>query len=176
MRRIVCRLRIPHYRSIRRLGGMQRSRVLIPFVTVLLAAGRVVAGGSAGEQPYCQCQVSNYAIEQPLCGLRGDPARGRALAADSHAGNCLACHQMPVEEEPFHGTVGPPLQAVGARYSAAQIRLRVVDEQQINPMTVMPAFYGDPRRFNRVAGRYWGKTFLSAQQVEDLVAYLVTLK
>ena len=83
---------------------------------------------------------------------------------------------MPIPEEPFHGTIGPPLQGVGARYSAAQIRLRIVDEQQVNPFTIMPGFYRDPLEANRVADVYWGKTFLSAQQVEDLVAYLVTLK
>jgi sulfur-oxidizing protein SoxX len=68
------------------------------------------------------------------------------------------------------------LQAIGARYTAAQIRLRIVDEQQVNPMTIMPGFYRDPKLGNRVANDYWGKTFLTAQQVEDLVAYLVTLK
>ena len=83
---------------------------------------------------------------------------------------------MPIPEEPFHGTVGPPLDGVGARYTPAQIRLRIVDEQQINPMTIMPGFYRDPAWANRVADDYWGKTFLSAQQIEDLVAYLVTLK
>lgn len=125
---------------------------------------------------YCQWQVENFAIEQPLCGLEGDPDRGRAIARDTHAGNCLACHQMPIDEEPFHGTVGPSLLGIGARYSAAQIRLRIVDEQQINPMTIMPGFYRDPMLANRVAEEYWGKTFLTAQQVEDVVAYLVTLK
>ena len=134
------------------------------------------AADASGEPAYCDWQAQDFAIEAPLCGLAGDPARGRALAADSHAGNCLACHQMPIPNEPFHGTVGPPLNAVGTRYTAAQIRLRVVDEQQINPMTIMPGFYRDPKLANRVASNYWGKTFLSAQQVEDLVAYLVSLK
>ena len=64
-----------------------------------------------------------------------------------------------------------------ARYALAPgARLRIVDEQQINPMTIIPGFYRDPARANRVADDYWGKTFLSAQQIEDLVAYLVTLK
>jgi len=135
------------------------------------------AGDGMSRQQYCDWQTKDFAIEEPLCGLPpGDPQRGRALAVDSHAGNCLACHRMPIPEEPFHGTVGPPLDAVGARYTAAQIRLRIVDEQQINPMTVMPGFYRDPKLANRLADAFWGKTFLTAQQVEDLVAYLVTLK
>ena len=134
------------------------------------------AAGPAADQAYCDWQMRDFAIAEPLCGLRGDPVRGRTLAADSHAGNCLACHRMPIPEEPFHGTLGPPLDGVGARYTPAQIRLRIVDEQQINPMTIMPGFYSDPARANRVADEYWGKTFLSAQQIEDLVAYLVTLQ
>jgi sulfur-oxidizing protein SoxX len=128
------------------------------------------------EPPYCDWQMKDYAIDAPLCGLAGDPGRGRTLAAGSHAGNCLACHRMPIPEEPFHGTVGPSLIGVGARYSSAQIRLRIVDERHLNPMTIMPGFYRDPSLANRVADAYWGKTFLSAQQVEDLVAYLATLK
>ena len=68
------------------------------------------------------------------------------------------------------------MNAVGARYTPAQIRLRIVDEQQVNPMTIMPGFYRDPKLANRLADDFWGKTFLSAQQVEDLVAYLVTLR
>lgn len=132
--------------------------------------------GSDSDAAYCSWQVQDFAIAAPLCGLEGNADRGRALAADSHAGNCLACHAMPIDEEPFHGTVGPSLHGVGARYSAGQIRLRIVDEQQINPMTIMPGFYRDPAKANRIAGAFWGKTFLSAQQVEDLVAYLVTMK
>lgn len=125
---------------------------------------------------YCHWKVENYGIEKPLCDLKGDSKRGRTLAADSHGGNCLACHQLPIPEEPFHGTIGPPLNGIGSRYSVAQIRLRIVDERVVNPYTIMPGFYRDPRKANRVADDYWGKTFLTAQQVEDLVAYLVTLK
>lgn len=136
----------------------------------------VAAAALAADAGYCAWEARDFAVHEPLCGLTGDPARGRALAADSHGGNCLACHQMPIDEEPFHGTIGPPLHGVGGRYSAAQIRLRIVDEQQVNPFTIMPGFYRDPRLANRIAGDYWGKTFLTAQQVEDIVAYLETLK
>jgi sulfur-oxidizing protein SoxX len=150
----------------------------IPTVLLapLLLCATVLAAQSGENDGYCAWQMQDFAIAQPLCGLSGDPGRGRAIAADSHAGNCLACHRMPIPEEAFHGTVGPPLDGVGARYSAGQLRLRVVDERQINPMTIMPGFYRDPALANRIAGDYWGKTFLTAQQVEDLVAYLVTLK
>ncbi len=143
---------------------------------VMLVCLSVPVAAQAVEPGYCDWRMQEYAIPESLCGLHGDPVRGRRLAADSHAGNCLACHQMPIPEEAFHGTVGPPLHGVGARYTAAQIRLRVVDEQRINPMTIMPGFYRNPALANRVADEYWGRTFLSAQQVEDLVAYLATLK
>ena len=154
-----------------RLAGKIAVLVLGNLFTIHHAAAE-----SAAESSYCEWQMVDFAIHSPLCGLSGDPARGRALAADRHAGNCIACHQMPIPEESFHGTVGPPLDTIGARYTAAQIRLRIVDEQQVNPITIMPGFYRDPALANRVADAYWGKTFLSAQQVEDLVAYLVTLK
>lgn len=125
---------------------------------------------------YCHWKAEHLAIDQPLCGLKGDPKRGRALAIDPHGGNCIACHHLPVPEESFHGTIGPPLEGVASRYTEGQLRLRVVDEQQVNPFTIMPGFYRDPRLANRVADEYWGKTFLTAQQVEDIVAWLVTLK
>lgn len=142
---------------------------------VVLGLGTAHADRALSEE-FCAWVARDFAIAEPLCGLTGDPVRGRVIAADRHAGNCLACHRMPIPEAAFHGTVGPPLDTVGARYSAAQIRLRIVDERQINPMTIMPGFYRDPADANRIAAGYWGKTLLSAQQIEDLVAYLVTLK
>jgi len=132
-----------------------------------------------GQEPpsgFCTWEMRDLAVADPLCGLPGDPQRGRAIAADPHAGNCLACHRMPIPEEAFHGTIGPPLEDVGARYSTAQLRARVVDERRINPFTIMPSFHVDPSEYHRVAADYWGKPFLTAQQIEDLVAYLETLQ
>lgn len=140
-----------------------------------LASLPAFAGPPIGDD-FCAWEATGFAIEQPLCGLQGDPERGRALAADQDRGNCLACHRLPIPDESFHGTVGPPLDGIGARYTAGQIRLRVVDEQQVNPFSIMPGFYRDPMLANRVADDYWGKTMLNAQQIEDLVAYLVSLK
>ena len=148
-----------------------------------LAIGPVLVSGLllAGEEQslpadYCSWEVQEYAIEQPLCGLQGAPERGRLVVADSHGGNCLACHGMPIPEEPLHGTVGPPLDGLAGRMSTGQLRLHVVDQRQFNPQTIMPGFYRDPRLANRVADAFFGKTFLSAQQVEDVVAYLETLR
>ena len=125
---------------------------------------------------YCHWSMRNAAIEAPLCALKGDADRGRAIVADTHRGNCLACHAMPIPDEPFHGTVGPPLNGVGGRYTAGQLRARVVDEQGINPVTIMPGYYRDPARLHRVAPALAGRTVLSAQEIEDVLAYLVTLK
>jgi sulfur-oxidizing protein SoxX len=125
---------------------------------------------------YCQWKVEDYGIRQPLCGLPGDAVRGKAIVSDSRLGNCLACHQLPIDGIEAYGTIAPPLSGIGARLSAAQIRLRVVDSRHVNPQSIMPGFYRDPRLINRPAAGYRGKTFLSAQQVEDVVAYLVTLR
>ena len=127
-------------------------------------------------ETYCQWQVTNYAIEQPLCGYTGNAERGKAIASDGSKGNCLACHQLPIEGIESYGTIGPPLAGIGSRQSEGFIRLRVVDTRNINPMSIMPGFYRDPKLINRPGKPYIGRTFLSAQQVEDVIAYLVTLK
>lgn len=129
----------------------------------------------ATAEPYLPWQVRDYAIAEPLGGLIGDAVRGRAVVVDRARGNCLACHQMPIPEQPAHGTIGPPLYGVGARLTAAQLRLRVVDEKQINPETIMPGFYRAPPLLNRPRPDATG-TILTAQEVEDVVAYLGTLK
>ena len=125
---------------------------------------------------FCQWQVVDYAIEKPLCGLIGDIDRGKQIVTDSYKGNCLACHQLPVDGIEAYGNIGPPLFGLASRLSVPQIRLRVVDTRHVNPMSIMPGFYRDPRLINRPAKAYRGKTFLSAQQVEDVIAYLATLK
>lgn len=138
--------------------------------------------GTAGEPEialpadYCEWELADYAIAQPICGLTGDAARGKAISSDGSRGNCLACHQLPIPGVEAYGTIGPPLAGIGSRLSEAQIRLRVVDTRKINPMSIMPGFYRDPRLIHRPGKRYEGRTFLNAQQVEDVIAYLVTLK
>ena len=127
-------------------------------------------------EPYCQWAVKDMAISKPLCGLTGDAQRGEVISTDSSGGNCVACHQLPVAGVESFGNLGPPLAGVGARYPEGFIRLRVVDAKQINPMTIMPGYYRDPALIHRPARKYAGRTFLTAQQVEDVVAYLVSLK
>lgn len=128
------------------------------------------------EESYCQWQVTDLAIEKPLCGYKGDVERGKAIASDGNKGNCLACHQLPIEGIEAYGTIGPPLAGIGSRQSEGFIRLRVVDTRHINPMSIMPGFYRDPKLIHRPGKPYIGRTFLTAQQVEDVIAYLVSLK
>ncbi len=135
----------------------------------------LIAGVAAAEEFVAFKVVDNASIPEPLTGKPGDPASGREVAINRKQGNCLACHKMPIPEQPFHGEVGPDLSAVGDTYSAGELRLRVVNPKIINPDTFMPAFYR-PHGLHRVSKNFQGKTILTAQQVEDVVAYLQTLK
>ena len=94
---------------------------------------------------------------------------------DRHVGLCLLCHSGPFAEERFQGDLAPSLSGVGARLSAGQIRLRIVDASRVNPNTIMPPYFRSDN-LQRVAPAYRGKSVLTAQQIEDVVAFLVTLK
>jgi sulfur-oxidizing protein SoxX len=126
--------------------------------------------------PYFEWKAKNYEIMQPLGGLQGDVKRGQEIAGNQSRGNCLACHLMPIADEPFFGNLGPPLTGIGSRQSAGMIRLHVVDQSRFNPETVMPGYYRRPSQLNRVARELEGKTWLNAQEIEDVVAYLASLK
>jgi sulfur-oxidizing protein SoxX len=103
-------------------------------------------------------------------------ARGRKVAISGSKGNCLACHRMPIPEEEFHGELGPSLVTIGSKYDEGKIRLRVVDIQELLPDSLMPPMYMNPADLTDVAKKFQGRTVLTAQEVEDLVAYLLTLK
>ncbi len=114
-------------------------------------------------------------IPVALDGAVGDAARGRAIVASRQAGLCLLCHAGPIPEERFQGNLAPDLAGAGQRWTAAQLRLRLVDPRRLNPDSIMPAYYRT-EGLTRV-GRAWeGRPILNAQQVEDVVAYLATLK
>jgi len=118
--------------------------------------------------------VDEISIPAPLTGEAGDPKRGRAVVIDQQQGNCLACHEIPaLAEEPLHGTVGPSLAGVADRYGEGELRLRLVNPKRINPDTVMPAYYAHDGLY-RVAEKFEGQTILTAQQVEDVLAFLLT--
>jgi sulfur-oxidizing protein SoxX len=113
-------------------------------------------------------------IPASLTGAKGDPARGRAIVANRQVGLCLLCHSGPFPEERSQGDLAPDLRSA-ARLTEGQIRQRIVDSTRINPQSIMPAYYRT-QGLERVAPPYRGKTILTAEQIEDVVAYLTTLK
>jgi len=119
-------------------------------------------------------EVEQGEIRVPLAGA-GDPVRGRAIVLSRESGNCFLCHTFPNAESAPPGNLGPPLAGVGARLSAGQLRLRVVDSGRINAQSIMPAYYR-VEGLTQVAANYRGKPLLNAQQVEDVVVYLAQLK
>jgi sulfur-oxidizing protein SoxX len=114
-------------------------------------------------------------MPESLTGARGDPGRGRAIVGDRQVGLCLLCHSGPFPEERFQGNLAPDLRGSGKRWSEAQLRLRIVDPARLNPATIMPAYH-QTERLVRVAPAYRGKPILSAAQIEDVVAFLTTLR
>lgn len=115
-------------------------------------------------------------IPQPLTAVPGDAARGRAIVASRSTGLCLLCHAAPIAEERFQGDLATDLAGAGSRWSEAQLRLRIVDARRLNPASIMPAYYRSTEGLQRVGEAWRGKTVLDAQQVEDVVAYLRTLR
>jgi len=114
-------------------------------------------------------------IPASLSGARGDAARGRAIVVNRQLGLCLLCHSGPFPEQRFQGNIGPDLNGIGARLSEGQIRLRVADPGRLNPATIMPAYFRS-ENLTRVAPAFQGQTVLAAEQIEDVVAFLATLK
>ena len=120
------------------------------------------------------------ALPESLTGAKGDPARGRAIVASRQVGLCLLCHSGPFPEERFQGNLAPDLKGAGSRLSEGQLRLKIVDPGRVNPATIMPAYHRiealGTEGLVRVAPAYRGKPVLSAEQVEDVVAFLMTLR
>lgn len=137
------------------------------------------AAGHAADALAANGELKDYmvygdAVPEPLGGLQGDAARGKAIVLDRTRGNCLICHAFPVEGEGFQGELGPAMTGVGSRLSEGQIRLRMIDQSRINPETIMPPYYR-LRGLRDVAPEYDGKPALEAQEIEDVIAYLKTL-
>jgi len=126
---------------------------------------------------FCMLGVAHghEAIPESLTGAKGDPARGRAIVANRQVGLCLLCHSGPFPEERFQGNLAPDLAGAGKRWSEGQLRLRIADSGRINPVTIMPAYHRTEGLL-RVAPAWRGKAILSAEQIEDVVAFLLTLR
>jgi sulfur-oxidizing protein SoxX len=130
------------------------------------------AAASAQElRPYA---VAGDAISESLTGIPGDATRGRALVLD-RTSTCILCHSGPFPEAKFQGDLAPNLAGAGSRWSEGQLRLRLVDASRLNPATIMPSYYRVDG-LNRVGLAWRGKPILSADQIEDIVTYLATLR
>ena len=142
-------------------------------IAAILAAVALDGGVGRSEElrPY---QIIGDAITASLTGVPGDVARGRSIVLNRRVGLCLLCHAGPFPEERFQGNLAPDLKGTGARWSTGELRLRIVDSRKLNADTIMPAYYG-LEGLNRVAPAYRGKPILTAEQIEDVVAFLSTL-
>ena len=159
----------PHSR-----GRAERSqrRVFAYTTAVALTFGSPSAAQDAAVRPY---EIVGDAIPGSLTATPGDAARGRRIVASRQQGLCLLCHSGPFPEERFQGDLSPSLAGAGSRWTEGQLRLRLVDSSRLNPATIMPSYYRI-EGFNRVAPSFRGKPVLTAEQIEDVVAFLATLK
>jgi L-cysteine S-thiosulfotransferase len=139
---------------------------------LLAAVGFYGVGYADPLPPY---SVIGDATPASLTGVAGDPAGGRTIVLDRRLGSCLLCHTGPFPEERFQGTLAPDLSGAGSRWSAGQLRLRLVDASRLNPNTIMPPYYRVDGLV-RVGSTWRGKPMLTAAQIEDVVAFLSTLR
>ena len=137
-----------------------------------LSAAPVRALADVALRPY---MIIGDAIPASLTGSSGDPVRGREIVVNRQVGLCLLCHSGPFPEQKFQGTMAPDLKGAGARSSEGQLRLRIVDASRIKPDTIMPPYYRADG-LERVAPSFQGKPILTAEQIEDVVAYLATMR
>lgn len=139
---------------------------------VLLAAAWV---SSAGAQVFVPYTIVGDAIPRSLTGQAGDAGRGRAIVTNRQKGLCLLCHSGPFAEERFQGDLAPSLAGAGSRWSEGQLRLRIVDSRRVTAETIMPSYH-QVEGLNRVGANWQGKPVLTAAEIEDVVAFLLTLK
>jgi sulfur-oxidizing protein SoxX len=152
------------------------------LTSLTLVAGLIGGVAMAAEVGPKDVAYTDGAIETSLSGMPGDAANGAVVMTTRSMGNCVACHQVSSLDAPFQGDVGPPLDGAGDRWTVAEVRGLVANAKMTFEDTVMPAFYKIDG-FNRPGNGYTGKAaegeltpLLSAQQIEDVVAYVMTLK
>jgi L-cysteine S-thiosulfotransferase len=153
-------------------GSWRRSGAAVFATAAALTCNDSAALAEPALRPYV---VVGDAIPASLTGMLGDPVKGKAIVTSRQTGLCLLCHSAPLTEEKFQGTIGPDLKGAGSRYTAGQLRLRIVDSSRINPDSIMPAYYRLDG-LERVAPAFRGKTVLTAEQIEDVIAFIMTLR
>jgi L-cysteine S-thiosulfotransferase len=149
------------------------ARSAIQITGLSLAAALLALPCPAGAQGLRPYTVAGDAIPEPLT-ARGDATRGRALVVE-RSSTCILCHNGPFPEQKFQGDLAPGLAGTGSRWSEGQLRLRLVDASSLNAATIMPSYYRVDG-LTRTGPAWRGKPILSAEQIEDIVAYLVTLR
>ncbi|HEU5091447.1 MAG TPA: sulfur oxidation c-type cytochrome SoxX, partial [Nitrospira sp.] len=149
-------------------------RGLIVVCLTVLPGTDVRSSLAETEKVQIHYTVKDGAIVEPLTRTAGDSDRGKQIVLDRERGDCLVCHTVPLPDRQMHGTVGPLLDGVGSRYSAEALRLRLVDSKVINPQSLMPAYHRVSKLY-RVLKPYRDRPLLTAQEIEDVIAYLSTL-
>jgi sulfur-oxidizing protein SoxX len=150
------------------------ARLAIHVAGIWLAAAAFALPCSATGQQLRPYTITGDSIMQSLSGAPGDATRGRALVLE-RTSTCILCHSGPFPEEKFQGDLAPSLAGSGSRWSEGQLRLRLVDASRLNAATIMPSYYRVDG-LERVAPTWRGKPILSAEQIEDIVAYLASLR
>jgi sulfur-oxidizing protein SoxX len=150
---------------------LARSAIHIAGIWFVATLTLPCAAGAQELRPYV---ITGDSIPESLTGLPGDAAQGRALVLE-RTSTCILCHSGPFPEEKFQGDLAPSLAGAGSRWSAGQLRLRLVAASRLNPATIMPSYYRVDG-LDRVGPAWRGKPILSAEQIEDIVAYLATLR
>lgn len=158
-----------------RAGRARRPAPAAATALAALAAFATLGGAPAGAARALAAPSPGDAIDQPLTREPGSPARGRAIVIDRQVGMCLLCHGGPFPEERTPGNLATNLAGAGARWTAGQLRLRIVDSRRVDPQGIMPAYHRTDG-LNRVPAALAGQPLLSAQQVEDVVAFLQTMR
>ena len=150
---------------------MKNSILLTACASVAIFA--TVAIGEVGPNDVVFTEYG--AVEASLTGVAGDPVNGAAVFKNRKKGNCLACHaNSDMMSEQFHGEVGPSLDGAGSRWEEGELRGLITNAKNTFDGTMMPGFYVD-MGFNRVMAKFDGQTNLTAQEVEDVLAYIQTL-
>lgn len=145
------------------------------FMALAISLGGVVVAGQAIGAPMPSYRVVDGGIPIALTDLPGDAMRGREIASNRQVGMCQLCHQVPASNDRFQGDIATSLAGAGSRWTASQLRLRMVDSRRVNADSVMPAYF-KVDALHRVGATWRDQPILNAQQVEDVVAWLVSLK